>query len=73
MNCTAKIEKIASITERILIVSIDVGNVTHYARTFGWRNYEYMKKPLEFSIPRLASRNSRLGWRSLQRGAAISM
>ena len=32
-----------------LIVGIDVGSETHYARAFDWRNYEYTKKPLEFS------------------------
>ena len=26
-----------------------MGSVTHYARAFDWRNYEYTKKPLEFS------------------------
>ena len=32
-----------------MIVGIDVGSETHYARAFDWRNYEYSKKPLEFS------------------------
>lgn len=41
--------KIASITEKTLIVGIDVGSETHFARAFDWRNYEYTKKPLEFS------------------------
>ena len=41
--------KIESITEKTLIVGIDVGSETHYARAFDWRNYEYSKKPLEFS------------------------
>ena len=49
MNCTTQNVKIASITEKTLIVGIDVGSVTHYARAFDWRNYEYTKKPLEFS------------------------
>lgn len=26
-----------------------MGSETHYARAFGWHNYEYTKKPLEFS------------------------
>ena len=26
-----------------------MGSETHYARAFDWRNYEYTKKPLEFS------------------------
>ena len=41
--------KIASITEKTLIIGIDVGSETHYARAFNWRNYEFSKKPLEFS------------------------
>lgn len=49
MNCNTKNAKIASITEKTLIVGIDVGSVTHYARAFDWRNYEYTQKPLEFS------------------------
>ena len=49
MNYNTQNEKIASITEKTLIVGIDVGSETHYARAFDWRNYEYTKKPLEFS------------------------
>lgn len=30
-----------------MIVGIDVGSETYYARAFDWRNYEYTKKPLE--------------------------
>ena len=41
--------KIKSITEKTLIVGIDVGSETHFARAFDWHNYEYSKKPLEFS------------------------
>ena len=49
MNFNTQNAKIASITEKTLIVGIDVGSETHYARAFDWRNYEYSKKPLEFS------------------------
>lgn len=49
MNCNTQNAKIASITEKTLIVGIDVGSETHFARAFDWRNYEYSKKPLEFS------------------------
>ena len=49
MNCNTQNAKIASITEKNLIVGIDVGSENHYARAFYWRNYEYTKKPLEFS------------------------
>lgn len=48
MNYNTQNAKIASITEKTLIVSIDVGSETHYARAFDWRNYEYTRKPLEF-------------------------
>ena len=49
MNCNTQNAKIASITEKTLIVGIDIGSETHYARAFDWRNYEYTKKPLEFN------------------------
>lgn len=49
MNYNTQNEKIASITEKTLVVAIDVGSETHYARAFDWRNYEYSKKPLVFS------------------------
>ena len=32
-----------------MIVGIDVGSEPHYARALDWRNYEYTRKPLEFS------------------------
>ena len=49
MNYNTQNAKIASITENTLIVGIDVGSDSHYARAFDWRNYEYTKKPLKFS------------------------
>ena len=49
MNYNTQNAKIASITEKTLIVGIDVGSETHYARAFDWRNFEYTRKPLEFS------------------------
>lgn len=48
MNYNTQNKKIASITEKTLIVGIDVGSQTHYARAFDWRNYEYSKKPFAF-------------------------
>lgn len=48
MNYNTQNAKIASITEKTLIVGIDVGSETHYARAFDWRNYEYSKKPFAF-------------------------
>lgn len=49
MNYNTQNAKIASITEKTLIVGIDVGSETHFARAFDWRNYEFSKKPLAFS------------------------
>lgn len=49
MNYNTQNAKIASITEKTMIVGIDVGSETHYARAFDWRNYEFTKKPFEFS------------------------
>lgn len=49
MNCNTQNAKIAAITEKTLIVGIDVGSETHYARAFDWRNYEFSREPLEFS------------------------
>ena len=49
MNYNTQNAKIASITEKTLIIGIDVGSETHYARAFDWRNYEYSKKPFSFS------------------------
>ena len=37
MNYNTQNAKIASITEKTLIVGIDVGSETHYARAFDWR------------------------------------
>ena len=49
MNYNTQNAKIASITEKTLIVGIDVGSEMHYARAFDWRNFEFTKKPLAFS------------------------
>ena len=49
MNYNTQNTKIASITEKTLIVGIDVGSETHYARAFDWRNFEFTRKPLVFS------------------------
>ena len=49
MNYNTQNAKIASITEKTLVVGIDVGSEIHYARAFDWRNYEYSKKPFAFN------------------------
>lgn len=67
MNYNTQNAKIASITEKTLIVGIDVGSETHYARAFDWRNYEYTKKPLEFSNTEAGFLTFKHGWRILQK------
>jgi len=49
MNCNTQNAKIAGITERTLVVGIDIGSELHYARAFDWRGYEYSKKAFAFS------------------------
>lgn len=49
MNSNTQNKKIAAITEKTLIVGIDVGSETHYARAFDWRGYELSKGPIEIS------------------------
>ncbi len=46
MNCNTQNAKSVCITEKTLIVGIDVESETHYARAFDWSNYEYTRKPL---------------------------
>ena len=41
MNYNTQNAKIASITEKTLIVGIDVGSETHYARAFNWRKKQH--------------------------------
>ena len=48
MNYTQN-EKIAQVTETTLVIGIDVGSETHYARAFDWRGHEYSKKAFKFS------------------------
>lgn len=48
MKSTTQNAKITAITEKTLIIGIDVGSETHFARAFNWRGYELSKKPLEF-------------------------
>ena len=49
MNSITQNKKIKAITESTLVVGIDVGSETHYARAFDWRGIEYSKKPFAFS------------------------
>ncbi len=49
MNCNTQNAKLGTITEKTLVVGIDVGSETHYARAFDWRGYEYSAKAFRFS------------------------
>lgn len=49
MKSNTQNSKIAAITETTLVVGVDIGSETHYARAFDWRGYEFSKKPLSFS------------------------
>ena len=67
MNYNTQNAKIASITEKTLIVGIDVGSETHYARAFDWRNYEYSKSRLFSTTMKLGFLHLRHGWKLQQR------
>lgn len=41
--------KIAQVTEKTLIIGVDIGSETHYARAFNWRGQEYGKKVFHFA------------------------
>jgi transposase len=49
MNYNTQNAKIAVITEKTLVVGIDIGSESHFARAFDWRGIEYSKKAFEFS------------------------
>jgi len=48
MNYTQN-EKIAQVTEKTLIIGIDIGSESHYARAFNWRGQELGKKVFHFN------------------------
>jgi transposase len=49
MKSNTQNKKIEAITEKTLVVGIDVGSEMHYARAFDHRGIEYSKKPFKFS------------------------
>lgn len=51
MNFTQN-DKINQVSETTLVVGIDVGSETYYARAFTWRGIELSKKPFTFSNTR---------------------
>ena len=48
MNYTQN-SKIAQVTERTLVIGVDIGSETNYARAFNWRGQELSKKVFRFS------------------------
>ena len=41
--------KIAQVTEKTMVIGVDVGSTIHYARAFNWRGQELSKKVFHFS------------------------
>lgn len=41
--------KIAQVTEKTLIIDVDIGSESHYARAFNWRGQELSKKVFHFA------------------------
>lgn len=48
MNYTQN-SKIAQVTEKTLVVGVDIGSETNFARAFNWRGQELSKKAFRFS------------------------
>lgn len=48
MNYTQN-SKIAQVTERTLVIGVDIGSEMNYARAFNWRGHELSKKVFRFS------------------------
>ena len=49
MKSNTQNKKIEAITEKTLVIGIDVGSETHYARAFDYRGIEFSKKLFKFS------------------------
>jgi len=49
MKSNTQNKKIEAITEKTLVIGIDVGSETHYARAFDYRGIEFSRKPFKFS------------------------
>ena len=47
MNSTQN-KKIEQVKETTLVIGIDIGSESHYARAFDWRGFEYSKKAFQF-------------------------
>ena len=60
MNNTQN-QKIAQVTDKTLIVGVDIGSENHYARAILVRGFEVSKKPFPFT-------NTEEGFESLETG-----
>ena len=47
MNSTQN-KKLNQVKDTTLVVGIDIGGESHYARAFDWRGFEYSKKAFQF-------------------------
>ena len=64
MNCKQN-QKINQVKESTLVVGIDIGSATHYARVFDWRGIE-LGKVFKFSNSREGFENFKVWIRWLQ-------
>ncbi len=65
MKSNTQNKKIEAITETTLVIGIDVGSETHYARAFDYRGIKFSKKPFKFN-------NSEAVLKCLRHGFLIS-
>ena len=49
MKSNTQNKKIEAITEKTLVIGIDVGSEKHYVRAFDYRGIEFSRKPFKFS------------------------
>jgi len=52
MKSNTQNKKIEAITEKTLVIGIDVGSETHYARAFDYRGIEYSRNHLSLVTQR---------------------
>jgi hypothetical protein len=48
MNLTQN-DRLNQVTADTLVVGVDIGSETHFARCFDWRGYEFSKRAVRFS------------------------
>ena len=55
MKSNTQIKKIEAINEKTLVIGIDVGSETHFARVFDYRGIEYSKKAFKCRMQQVTS------------------